>query len=303
MFALTGNLDWLGNEFIFNAGVGLVISQPEGVEERNGTVVEQLRAAFERDWFSNYTRSLRVNKAPICNKHQINKMVPVKANLLQTGPMHIRTGRLDNGPAPGRNIHKDDGKRALKMRHHDNRQNKMNHQDVANGLGQIIDTYQEQGRVKMSRLDNRQVQITENYSENHMDPSGQLAESSGSRSLWPRPTASALPVETDFICKTCLRALRRALQSGTWTALWTKHFLLLNFSLSLQPFKSGNDACSSAEMDRTQRSFMFVFDQIILILHIDESVCILIAGTKLNQNVSGKMCSRTRKRTRSYHLS
>lgn len=182
-FAPTGNLDWLGNEFIFNAGVGLVISQPEGVEERNGTVVEQLRAAFERDWFSNYTRSLQANKTPFCNKHQINNMVPMKANHLEAGPTHVRAGRLDNGAAPGRNVHKDDGKRALKMRHHDDRQNKMNHQDVANGRGQIIDTYQEQGRAKTSQLDNSQVEITENSSENHMDPSGPSAESSGSRSL------------------------------------------------------------------------------------------------------------------------
>uniref|UniRef100_A0A3Q3WLG5 PLD phosphodiesterase domain-containing protein n=1 Tax=Mola mola TaxID=94237 RepID=A0A3Q3WLG5_MOLML len=55
-----GNLDWVGNEFTFNAGAGLVINQLEGIEERNSTVVEQLRAAFERDWFSNYTRSLQV---------------------------------------------------------------------------------------------------------------------------------------------------------------------------------------------------------------------------------------------------
>ncbi|XP_011601427.2 inactive phospholipase D5-like isoform X2 [Takifugu rubripes] len=178
-----GNLDWVGNEFIFNAGVGLVISQPEGVEERNATVVEQLRASFERDWFSNYTRSLQVDKIPICNKHQINKIVQMKANHLETGPKHIGTGRLYNGPAPGRNNHKDDGKRALKMRHHDNRQNKMNHQDRDNELGQIIDSYQERGRVKPSHLDNSPVQITENYSESHMDLSGQLAESSGSRSL------------------------------------------------------------------------------------------------------------------------
>lgn len=160
-----------------------MISQPEGVEERNATVVEQLRAAFERDWFSNYSRSLQADKTPICNKHQVDKMVPEKTNHLETGPMHIRTGRLDDGPAPGRNLQKDDRKRALKTRHHDDRQNKMNHQDVANGLGPMIDTYQEQGRVQMSRLDNRQVQITENYSENRMDPAAQLAESSGSRSL------------------------------------------------------------------------------------------------------------------------
>uniref|UniRef100_A0A3Q3N884 Inactive phospholipase D5-like n=1 Tax=Mastacembelus armatus TaxID=205130 RepID=A0A3Q3N884_9TELE len=63
-----GNLDWVGNEFTFNAGAGLVISHPEGVEERNPMVVEQLRAVFERDWFSNYTRSLQANKIPVCNK-------------------------------------------------------------------------------------------------------------------------------------------------------------------------------------------------------------------------------------------
>uniref|UniRef100_A0A4W6F9B0 Phospholipase D family member 5 n=1 Tax=Lates calcarifer TaxID=8187 RepID=A0A4W6F9B0_LATCA len=75
-----GNLDWVGNEFTFNAGAGLVISQPEGVEERNSTVVEQLRAAFDRDWFSRYTRSLQANKIPVCNKHQINRLVPVKTS-------------------------------------------------------------------------------------------------------------------------------------------------------------------------------------------------------------------------------
>lgn len=158
-----------------------MISQPEGVEERNATVVEQLRAAFERDWFSNYTRPLQANELP--NKHQISKLVPMKANHLESGHMHSRTGRLDNGPASGRNIHKDDGKRPLKARHHDNRQNKVTHQAVANQLGQIIDTYREQGRVKVSHLDNSQVEIPENSSEDHMDPPGHLAESSGSRSL------------------------------------------------------------------------------------------------------------------------
>uniref|UniRef100_A0A8C5AGK7 Uncharacterized protein n=1 Tax=Gadus morhua TaxID=8049 RepID=A0A8C5AGK7_GADMO len=50
-----GNLDWVGNDFTFNAGAGLVISQQEGVDQRNSTVVEQLRDAFERDWSSRYT--------------------------------------------------------------------------------------------------------------------------------------------------------------------------------------------------------------------------------------------------------
>uniref|UniRef100_A0A665X1V7 Uncharacterized protein n=1 Tax=Echeneis naucrates TaxID=173247 RepID=A0A665X1V7_ECHNA len=62
---VTDRAIYLGNEFTFNAGAGLVISQPEGVEERNATVVDQLRASFERDWFSRYTRSLQANKIPM----------------------------------------------------------------------------------------------------------------------------------------------------------------------------------------------------------------------------------------------
>nr|XP_061794091.1 inactive phospholipase D5-like [Nerophis lumbriciformis] len=81
-----GNLDWVGNEFTYNAGIGLVISQPEGVEEeKNSTVVEQLRTTFERDWFSNYARSLQTNKIPICSKHQMNRAVPAKGRQLEQG--------------------------------------------------------------------------------------------------------------------------------------------------------------------------------------------------------------------------
>uniref|UniRef100_A0A8C6T972 PLD phosphodiesterase domain-containing protein n=1 Tax=Neogobius melanostomus TaxID=47308 RepID=A0A8C6T972_9GOBI len=57
-----GNLDWVGNEFTYNAGAGLVISQTDDDDERNSTVVDQLRIAFERDWFSRHTRSLQ----PVC---------------------------------------------------------------------------------------------------------------------------------------------------------------------------------------------------------------------------------------------
>ena len=158
-----------------------MISQPEGVEERNSTVVEQLRAAFERDWFSRYTRSLQANKIPVCNKHQINRLVPVKASHIDNGPVPIRTGQHDNGPAPMRNSHKDDGQMPLKTRHHDDRLSK--HQDMANGLVPFIDSHQERGRVKMSHLDNRQVQIKDNYHDNPMEPPSQSAESSGSREI------------------------------------------------------------------------------------------------------------------------
>ncbi|XP_078144850.1 inactive phospholipase D5-like [Centroberyx gerrardi] len=182
-----GNLDWVGNEFTFNAGAGLVISQPEGIEERNSTVVEQVRAAFERDWFSRYTRSLQTNKIPVCNKHQINRLVPIKTSHLDSGLAPIRTSQHSNGPAPMRNSPRDDGEMPIKPSHHDNRPelSKMSHQDVANGLVPIIGSYQDRGQVKMSHLDNGQVQIKINYHDNQMDPlaSKQTAESSGSREI------------------------------------------------------------------------------------------------------------------------
>ncbi|XP_040906132.1 inactive phospholipase D5-like [Toxotes jaculatrix] len=178
-----GNLDWVGNEFTFNAGAGLVISQPEGVEERNSTVVEQLRASFDRDWFSRYTRSLQANKIPVCNKHQINRLVPVKASHLDNGAVPIRTSPHDDGPAPMRNSHKGEGHTPVRTRYHDDRPSKISHQDITNGLVPIMDSYQERGQVKVSHLDNRQVQIKGNYHDNPMDPPSQSAESSGSREI------------------------------------------------------------------------------------------------------------------------
>lgn len=184
---LTGNLDWVGNEFTFNAGAGLVISQPEGIEERNSTVVEQLRFVFERDWFSNYTRSLQANKIPICNKHQINKMVPVKGSQLDTGPAPIRKGQPSNGPAAGKHTRIDKGQTTLKTRPLDDRTSEISRQDVANGLEPIIDSYQESRRVRMSHPDYRPMQITDDYNDNVMIPQGQSVESSGSREISSGP--------------------------------------------------------------------------------------------------------------------
>ncbi|XP_036978659.1 inactive phospholipase D5-like isoform X2 [Acanthopagrus latus] len=178
-----GNLDWVGNEFTFNAGAGLVISQPEGVEDRNSTVVDQLRASFERDWFSRYTRSLQANKIPVCNKHQNKRLVSAKSSHIDNGPVPIRTGQHDNGPAPMRNSHRDDGQTPLKSRHHDDRLTKTSRHGMANGLVPVIDSYQDRGRVKTSHLDNRQVQIKDNHHDNPMDPRSQSAESSGSREI------------------------------------------------------------------------------------------------------------------------
>ncbi|KAL0964524.1 hypothetical protein UPYG_G00325140 [Umbra pygmaea] len=69
-----GNFDWVGNEFTFNAGAGMVIMQAEEAGGRNSTLVEQVRSAFERDWNSRHTKSLQANKIPFCNKHQLNQL-------------------------------------------------------------------------------------------------------------------------------------------------------------------------------------------------------------------------------------
>ncbi|XP_046885983.1 inactive phospholipase D5-like [Hypomesus transpacificus] len=79
-----GNLDWVGNEFAFNGGAGMVINQEEGVEQKNLTIVDQIRATFDRDWYSHYTRTLQPNKIPVCNKHQINRLAPLKAIQIPT---------------------------------------------------------------------------------------------------------------------------------------------------------------------------------------------------------------------------
>ncbi|KAM3862549.1 inactive phospholipase D5-like [Diretmus argenteus] len=180
-----GNLDWVGNEFTFNAGAGLVISQPEGIEERNSTVVEQLQAAFERDWFSRYTRSLQTNKIPVCNKHQINKLMPIKTSPLDSGLVPIRPNQGGNGPAPLKDSPKANGQMPIKRSLHDNKPepSKISHQGLNNGLVPIMGSYQERGQVKMSHLDNRQVQIKMNFQDNQMEPllPSQSAESSGSR--------------------------------------------------------------------------------------------------------------------------
>lgn len=202
LYVLTGNLDWVGNEFNFNAGAGLVISQPEGIEERNSTVVEQLRAAFERDWFSRYSRSMQANKIP-CNKHRINRLVSVKTSHLDNGPVPIRAGQHDREPAPLRNSHKDDGQ--TRTRHHDDRLSKITRQSMTNGMVPIIDSHQERGRVKISHPDNRQVQIRENYRDNPMDPPSQSAESSGSTeiangSLWPQSMISSFRINSPGLC-------------------------------------------------------------------------------------------------------
>ncbi|XP_051937182.1 inactive phospholipase D5-like [Hippocampus zosterae] len=102
-----GNLDWVGNEFTHNAGVGLVIARPEGGdEEKNSAVVDQLRAAFERDWFSGYARSLQPNKIPVCSKRQMDREGAAKGGRPNGGPPPP-VGTARNEPRDGKDKRRD----------------------------------------------------------------------------------------------------------------------------------------------------------------------------------------------------
>ncbi|XP_066553445.1 inactive phospholipase D5-like [Amia ocellicauda] len=68
-----GNFDWVGNEFAYNAGAGLVIHQTQGQEDQNSTnILQQIKAVFERDWNSRHSKSLQSNKIPECIKQRVN---------------------------------------------------------------------------------------------------------------------------------------------------------------------------------------------------------------------------------------
>ncbi|KAF7662683.1 hypothetical protein LDENG_00229700 [Lucifuga dentata] len=54
-----GNHDWVGSDFVFNAGVGLVVKMKHSFKDRGVTILEQIKAAFERDWTSPYVKKQR----------------------------------------------------------------------------------------------------------------------------------------------------------------------------------------------------------------------------------------------------
>uniref|UniRef100_A0A4W5L2R6 Uncharacterized protein n=1 Tax=Hucho hucho TaxID=62062 RepID=A0A4W5L2R6_9TELE len=56
-----GNHDWVGSEFAYNAGTGLVIKPTQTLKERGATILEQVKAVFERDWHSRYAKTLQPN--------------------------------------------------------------------------------------------------------------------------------------------------------------------------------------------------------------------------------------------------
>lgn len=62
LFVLTGSHDWVGSDFAINAGVGLVVKMKDSLHERGVTILEHVKAAFERDWRSRYAKSLQGNK-------------------------------------------------------------------------------------------------------------------------------------------------------------------------------------------------------------------------------------------------
>ncbi|XP_072239868.1 inactive phospholipase D5 [Leuresthes tenuis] len=57
-----GNHDWVGSDFAVNAGVGLVFKIKDNPKDRGVTVLEHIKAAFERDWRSRYAKSLQGSK-------------------------------------------------------------------------------------------------------------------------------------------------------------------------------------------------------------------------------------------------
>ncbi|XP_071764865.1 inactive phospholipase D5 isoform X2 [Centroberyx gerrardi] len=57
-----GNHDWVGSEFAFNAGVGLVVKMKHSLKDRGVTILEQVKAVYERDWRSRYAKSLQGSK-------------------------------------------------------------------------------------------------------------------------------------------------------------------------------------------------------------------------------------------------
>lgn len=59
---MTGNHDWVGSDFAYNAGVGLMVKIQNSPHDRGETILDHVKAAFERDWRSRYAKSLQGNK-------------------------------------------------------------------------------------------------------------------------------------------------------------------------------------------------------------------------------------------------
>lgn len=182
-----GNLDWVGNEFTFNTGAGLVISQPEGVDDRNSTVVKQLRDAFERDWFSSYARSLQPDTLPVCNRRQASRLVPLRSAHPRLGSTVLSAG------SPRRQL-----TAAIKTTPHDNNECHYSNQlepsrgssgHLDNELASTKGGYVEEGVATVTQPGDRQVHGKGSHSD---CPMGfllprQPIESSGGQELQSEP--------------------------------------------------------------------------------------------------------------------
>lgn len=62
-FLSTGNHNWVGSNFANNAGAGLVLRMTDGAQN-GGTILDQVKAAFERDWRSRSAKSLQGHRDP-----------------------------------------------------------------------------------------------------------------------------------------------------------------------------------------------------------------------------------------------
>ncbi|KAM4599059.1 inactive phospholipase D5 isoform 1-T1 [Fundulus diaphanus] len=174
-----GNLDWVGEEFAYNAGAGLVISHPANVTDKNFTVVEQLQAVFERDWFSHYAVPLQTNKTPVCSRQHVDMSVLSKVSHEPYGAQPGRTGQDDNGPAPLRNRHKADGPTLDKTTPHEDSLRKMSSQSLTNE--QVPE--EERAGIKVKDLADERARV-KNWKQNiSEDPPGRWAESSGFREM------------------------------------------------------------------------------------------------------------------------
>lgn len=73
----TGNHNWVGIDFAISAGVGLVVKVKNRLQGGDLTIVEHVRAAFERDWRSRYAKGLQGNgdrRDKFRNLHQAAEM-------------------------------------------------------------------------------------------------------------------------------------------------------------------------------------------------------------------------------------
>lgn len=59
---ISGNHNWVGSDFAVSAGVGLVVKMENSLQKGGGTILDHVRAAFERDWRSRYAKSLHGNR-------------------------------------------------------------------------------------------------------------------------------------------------------------------------------------------------------------------------------------------------